>query len=188
MKKALLPLLLVGLLVAFRLMAAWWPNAMPGFEPMSAMFFCAAACLGLRWLWVPAVAWLGSYPITNAIKGYPLDWQILLVLIGFALAIGLGWLLRKNRKLLPMLGGAIGVALLFYTVTNLGSWLLAPYPKTWAGFWQAQTVGLPGYIPAWVFLKNAIMANLIFTALFLLGQRQWAETPSGELAPARVRH
>ena len=55
------------------------------------------------------------------------------------------------------------------------------------GFLQTQTVGLPGFLPAWVFLKNAIMANLLFTGLFLLGQRQWNDEPHGELAPVRVR-
>ena len=74
-------------------------------------------------------------------------------------------------------------------MTNIGSWALLPqYPKTWAGFVQAQTVGVPGPFPAaWVFLKNALLANLLFTGLFLLGQRQWGGEVSGRLAEARIR-
>jgi hypothetical protein len=96
-----------------------------------------------------------------------------------------------------MLGGAMGAAVLCYFFANTGSWALLPYEKTWPGFWQAQTIGLTGrdlglgdvvLAPTWVFLKNGILANVLFTGLFLLGQRQWGVESTGELVPVRVRH
>ena len=85
----------------------------------------------------------------------------------------------------------MGAAVLFYVVTNSGSWLLSPqYSKTWAGFLQAQTVGIPGpFPPAWAFLRGSVTAGLLFAGLFLLGQRQWSRhhSPAGELVPVRVR-
>ncbi len=122
--------------------------------------------------------------------GYGWDWQLFLSVAGFGLAIGMGWLLRHHRSLLPMFGGSVAAAVLFYAVSNLGSWFLLPYPRTWEGFWQAQTIGLAGFVPAWVFLKNSILANLAFTALFLLALRhrtgEWPE-PQGALVAVRVR-
>lgn len=183
-------MVLIALLIGFRLVGAVWSEELPGFEPFSAVFFCMAACMGMRWLWVPVVAWLASYPLTNAMLGYGWSWSwyALITFGGFALTVGLGYLLRNHPRWLPMLGGAVGAGLLFYFVTNTGSWLMTPdYAKTWAGFVQAQTVGIPGPPPTWVFLKNAILANLLFTGLFLLGQRRWGGAPVGELSPVRAR-
>ena len=189
MKRALPLLFLIALLVVFRILGAHWSEALPGFEPLSAVFFCIAACVGWRWLWIPLVAWLLSYVPTNNILGFSWDWQMLVALGGFALAVGLGLLLRGNRRVLALLGGAAGAAVLFYFVTNIGAWALLPgYPKTVAGFVQAQTIGIPGpFPPAWMFLKNALLANVLFTGLFLLGQRSWGVERPGELAPVRIR-
>lgn len=182
-------MLLVGLLIGFRLLGAAWAERLPGFEPLSAVFFCVAACVGLRWLWIPLAAWLLSYPLTNEMLGYFWDWQALVAVSGFGLAVGLGWMLRKTDKTAALLGGAAGAAVLFYFVTNIGSWALLPaYAKTWAGFVQAQTLGVPGpFPPAWVFLKHALLANVLFTGLFLLGQRHWRVESRGELVSLRAR-
>lgn len=198
MKRVLPPLLLVVLLVAFRPVRAAWPEALPGFDPFAAVCFCLAACVGVRWLWVPLLAWLVSYPLTNSILGYSWDWQALVPIAGFAVVAGLGWVLRKHRTALSLLAGATGAAVLFYLVGNTGAWALLPYEKSWGGFVQAQTIGLTaedfgleGVVlpPTWVFLKNAVLGNLLFTGLFLLGQRQWRWNlaPSVEPAPVRVR-
>jgi hypothetical protein len=142
------------------------------------------------------LAWVLSYPLTNAILGYFWDWQALLTIGGFALAMGLGWSLRHRQRTLPLLGGAMGAAFLFYFVGNLGAWALLPYEKSWAGLVQAQTIGLTGselglgdvaLPPTWVFLKNSLLGSLLFTGLFLLGQRQTRSEPCGELVPVRVR-
>ncbi|MFP6883601.1 MAG: DUF6580 family putative transport protein [Roseibacillus sp.] len=187
MKRLLPPFLLVVLLVAFSLVGAKWQQVLPGFSPLPAVFFCVAACMGVRWLWLPVAAWLLSYPLTNLTQGYGWDFQIAIALGGFAVVAGAGYSLRK-RNWVAMMGGSIGAAILFYAVTNTGSWLLLPqYSKTWAGFVQAQTVGVPGPIPpAWVFLRGSIAASALFSGLFLLGQRKWGSVPAGATALATV--
>ena len=32
-----------------------------------------------------------------------------------------------------------------------------------AGWWQANTVGLPGWQPTWTFLRNGVLGDLAFT-------------------------
>ena len=189
MKRVLPPALLVTLLVAFSFVGPKLQETLPGFSPMPAMFFCAAACMSPRWLWLPLVAWLLSYTVTNLNQGYNWDFQLAVVLGGFAFAAGVGSLLR-GKNWVALVGGSIGAAVLFYGVTNTGSWLMLPdYPKTWTGYIQAQTVGLPGYPPAWAFLKGLISATALFTGLFLLGQRKWGSSPVPAVsqAPQRMR-
>ncbi len=136
------------------------------------------------------LAWLLSYPLTNAIYGYGWDLQVSLSLVGFALVVWVGFSLRGKRAL-GLLGGSLGAGVLFYVVTNTGSWLILPdYPKSWLGFVQAQWTGAPHHVfDTWVFLRSALVANALFTSLFLLGQRQWTlgSEPTGELVPVRAR-
>ena len=193
MKRTLPLLLLLGLiliLVGFSLAAAQLQQSFPGFNPLPAVFFCVAACMGHRWLWLPVVAWLASYWLTGLMNGHGWSWEMIMVVAGFGAATGVGFLLR-GRGGMALLGGSVGAAVLFYVVTNSGSWLLsAQYSKTWLGFLQAQTVGLPGpFPPAWAFLRGSVAAGALFTALFLLGQRQWLghACPGGRLTPLRVR-
>ena len=42
--------------------------------------------------------------------------------------------------------------------------------KNFAGFIQAQTLGLPAYssTPTWMFLRNSMISDLIFTSAFVL--------------------
>lgn len=176
MQRALPLLLIVPLLIAFSLLGTAMSGTHPGFNALPAVFLCVAACLPLRWLVIPAVAWMISYPLTNLQQGYGFDWQLLVAIVGLAAVVGLGISLRRRRNLGVMLGGAVAAAMLFYFLTNIGSWLLLPdYPKTWAGFLQAQWTGAPHHpLPTWVFLRSGIAAQLLFTALFLLGQRQTA--------------
>lgn len=190
LQRLLLLLGLILVLVGFSLTATRLQQSFPGFNPLPAVFFCVAACMGGRWLWLPTVAWLVSYALINTLFGYAWSWQILIVVAGFGAATGAGLLLR-GRGGMALLGGSVGAAVLFYVVTNSGSWLLSPqYSKTWAGFLQAQTVGLPGpFPPAWAFLRGSVTAGLLFAGVFLLGQRQWSRhhSPAGELVPVRVR-
>jgi hypothetical protein len=81
------------------------------------------------------------------------------------------------------LGGSIGATLLFYMVTNTGAWWTIPiYEKSWTGWVQALTVGIPGYPPTWTFLRGSLISDLLFTGLFVLGV-EWSSRRLG--GPAR---
>lgn len=100
------------------------------------------------------------------------------------------WRLRDRRSTGLALALTPCVTLGFYVVMNTVSWALsAPpwaYAKTLAGWWQSQTVGLPipGAPPSYVFLRNALIGDSLFTLLFLtvmiwLPRRLAASPPFG---------
>jgi MFS family permease len=84
----------------------------------------------------------------------------LAVYAGFAVVIFLGsWLLRKvslrNVFLTSIIAG-----LVFYLITNFGSWLWDPqYPKDLSGLTASYIAGLP-------FLRLTIIGNLVYSAVF----------------------
>ena len=190
-KRVLPTLILVVLLVGYSLLSAKLQQALPGFSPIPALFFCVAACLAWKWLGTIFAAWLIAYPLTNWIYGYGWNWQVLLTIAGFGLAVAVGASLRGSQRVPMLLAGSVGAAILFYVLSNTGSWLLLPdYPKNWTGFVQAQWTGAPHHaLDTWVFLRNGILAHVLFTGLFLLGHRQWGgdSIRVGEPAPVRIR-
>ncbi|HAV64106.1 MAG TPA: hypothetical protein DCY13_17285, partial [Verrucomicrobiales bacterium] len=69
---------------------------------------------------------------------------------------------------LKLVGGGILGALVFYVVSNTASWLQLPgYAKTFSGWLQALTVGLPGWPPTWVFFLKTLASGGLFTGLFV---------------------
>ena len=132
--------------------------------------------MATRWVWLPALAWALSYFLINFSRGYDWSPEFFFVVAGLAATFAVGIAMRE-RSFPFLIGGSLGAALGFYLVTNTGSWFLSDYyAKTWPGWLQSQTKGIPGYPPAWMFLKGQMAATALFTALFLLGQRQTSRT------------
>ena len=152
--KHLLPAtMLIALLVSFSWAAPLLQSLLPGFSPLPPLFFCIAACMSTRWVWLAATYWIGT--------------------------------LLRQRSWFLLIGGSLGAALAFYLVTNTGTWALSgQYAKTWAGWIQCQTTGLPGYAPAWMFLKGQLAASVLFTPLFLLGQGHFRRPEQEIIKPA----
>jgi len=172
-KRNIPAILLIALLVCFSLLAPKLQGLLPGFSPLPAVFFCVAACMGLRWMWLPTVAWFLSYLLSNQEQGIIWDLHLVVIIAGFGLTAWVGMAVR-GKGWVVLLGGSAGSAIAFYLSTNTGAWIILPdYPKTWSGFLQSQTTGLPGYLPAWAFLRGSLVASLVFTGLFILGQNQW---------------
>jgi hypothetical protein len=143
------------------------------FAPLAAMALCGAAYLPRRYAFaIPMAALLVSDVVLNTHYGFPfLNPFVLSHYLAFALIGGLGMLLRDRAELKTLLSASIAASLIFYFVTNCVSWVFDPgYIKTFAGFIQAQTVGLPVYggtTPSWMFLRNSLLSDLFFTALFV---------------------
>ena len=56
----------------------------------------------------------------------------------------------------------------FYVATNALTWLGSPqYPQNLGGLWQALTVGLPGYAPSYVFYRNGLVSDLLYSMVFM---------------------
>lgn len=158
------------------------PEWLPNFSPMAALCLCGAAFLPRRLaIIVPLVALLGTDLALNAHYGFPLfTLEFLGTIVAFAAVAALGWQLRKNPRPGVILPAVLGGSLFFYIVTNTASWLTLTepsYAKTAAGWLQALTTGLPGYAPTWMFYRNTLAGDMIFTALFLACMH-WSRRPA----------
>ncbi len=145
----------------------WLPN----FAPMGALALCGAACLPRRWaIALPLAAIFFSDLVLNVYYGVTLFGSgMLFRYVALGLIAWAGWTLRDRRSFAVMLPASIGGSILFYVLSNTGSWLTLPgYSHTLAGWLQAQWLGLPGYPPAYLFLRNTMVSDLIFTTLMLL--------------------
>jgi hypothetical protein len=87
-----------------------------------------------------------------------------LTYLAFALSVVLGWSLHSRRaRPLPVLGAAVGSSLIFYLLTNFGSWVTTGlYPHDPAGLLAAYVAGLPFY-------RNSLAGDLLFTGLLFWG-------------------
>lgn len=169
----LLPLaLILILLTAFRLIGSAFPDTLPNFQPLAALFFCGAI-LAKDWRgWaIPLAAWLVTYPAPAVLEGNA-DHLSFGVIAVTALAFAATFFIGKSlagKHAAVLLAGSVGAALAFHVITNGAAWIGSPmYPKSPFGLWQSLWAGPVGSpIPSWVFLRNMTAANLLFTAIFL---------------------
>ncbi len=80
------------------------------------------------------------------------------VYLGFAATALIGFYLLKNRTNTKLLFGAISATLVFWLLSNFGSFLdpMTPYPMTASG-------AVACYVAALPFLLNSLIGNLVFT-------------------------
>lgn len=151
------------------------PETLPNFSPLMAAALCGAVFIpGMAGLVIPVGALLISDALLNLHYGAPLvSSQVLWTLPCYLIAVGFGWILRERRAgLWTILGGTLAASVIFYLVTNTGSWLMIPgYSLSVAGWVQAMTMGLPGYPPTWSFLRNSLTGDLLFAAFFVTMER-----------------
>ncbi|MCX6876958.1 MAG: hypothetical protein NTW21_24560 [Verrucomicrobia bacterium] len=172
MHRALPLVLILGILIVFRTLGAAFPETMPNFQPLAALFFCGALLAsGWRGFVIPLIAWVLSYPLPllflgNSPVADPLVFGTTLAAFAVTFVIGNS---LATRSLPTLLVGSVTAALGFHLITNGAAWLCDPrYAKTLAGCCQALWLGAPGdLIPTWVFLRNFAAANLLFTGIFL---------------------
>jgi hypothetical protein len=148
-------------------------TSISNFAPLAAIALCSAAYFPARYKFtVPFAALLVSDVVLDLYYGYSLASPFVIShYIGFAIVACLGLLLSGRASFKTLLPASIGASVIFYLVTNSVSWIYDPgYAKTFAGFIQAQTVGLAVYggtTPSWMFLRNSLVGDLFFTALFV---------------------
>ncbi|WP_338690298.1 DUF6580 family putative transport protein [Haloferula helveola] len=182
-------LLLVGLLIAFRVISA--AGFLPNFSPLPALFLCSIIFFrGTRAWLLPVLAWVVTDPLVSIIQGYPvIGPHHVGIAVGLLASVLLGLALRRRPSNANVLLGSMGAAFLFYFVTNLLSFLGDPlYAKNVTGFIQSQWTGPQGFPPTWIFLRNLAAANLLFTGLFLAARPAWCSiTTEPNLLPAKTR-
>lgn len=146
-------------------------------SPLLAFVVTMAALRRDAWALVPVgFAILVLQPLLNAWHGFPPTMaQWLLVIPSFAALWFAGRLVRRwaagrgeQPGVVPTVFAGVGGAIGFYLIANSTAWLgSAAYPQTAAGWWQAQSVGVPGFPPAWMFLRALIFSQLLFVPLWV---------------------
>ena len=150
----------------------------PNFTPIGAIALFGGAYLGRRGLAFAAP--LGALLLSDLVLGfYP---ELAFVYLSTAATVVIGWALLKRKTMLGIGVGALASALLFFTVTNFGVWLVMDYyPKTLAGLAACYVAAVP-------FFQNTLAGDLVYTALlfggFALAERRVPILRAPELQPA----
>ncbi|MEO7932040.1 MAG: DUF6580 family putative transport protein [Chthoniobacterales bacterium] len=147
---------------------------MGNFSPLASLVLCGAVFFPKRMAaWVPFLILLVS-DFTLNIFAYStpmLSWE--LVPRYFIFAVIGSWAFSKRetlgRKPMALLGTSVAASVFFYVATNTVSWVGdAGYAKTFAGWAQALTTGLPGLPSTISFFRNSLVSDVLFTGLFLI--------------------
>lgn len=168
-------LALLFVVVAYRIVSGFAGSTDYGwlhnFAPVAAVALCGAAYLPRRFaIALPLAMLFLSDLVLNVFHYHQPLLTVEIVPRYFALVLiaGLGFALRGRARLGPLLAASFAGSLIFFVLTNTGSWLYEPgYAKTFGGWVQALTTGLPGYPPTWAFYRNTLLGDLLFTALFV---------------------
>jgi hypothetical protein len=122
----------------------------------------------MAWILPMAILLISDLLLNAFVYHVPLfTLEILPRYLVLAAVTALGCFLRGKVRVPGLLGAALASSLLFYVVTNTGSWLGEPaYAKTLGGWIQALTVGLPGYPSTFLFYRQTLASDLVFTLLF----------------------
>ena len=176
-----LALFLIAGCVTFRLLNNAFPDFVPNVSPLMAVAYVGAMYLPRRWGWLvgPAtllltdLAFLKINALTDG-SGSMFSWWTAVSFALYAAAGGFGIWLARHKSLVKIVTGSLVCSLIFYVTANTFSWwhdvvigMTPGYPATWAGWVQANTVGLPDLTPTWHFLRNAMAGDLFFVIVLL---------------------
>ena len=112
-----------------------WPN----FTPIAAMALFGGAYIGRKHL--AFVIPFAAMFLSDLVLGLHKDmWSVYLA---FGLTVLIGTLIRTNIRFVTVTGAAIASSVIFFLITNFGSWLASPfYPQTFGGLMQSYAAGL----------------------------------------------
>lgn len=166
--------LAIGILIfaaAFRVIRAVALPELPNFSPLMAIAFCGGLFLpaGLA-IVIPLVALIASDIFLNLNAGLgALGAAELLRYSCYAFAIAAGlWIRQRGAGAGWIAGGVLANAVVFYIVTNTAAWIGNPlYSQSLAGWVQSLTLGIPGFAPTWMFFRNSLISDALFTGLFV---------------------
>ena len=172
---ATLILILVAILyrvlpALFNLHTSWTEN----FSPLASLILCGAIFFPKKWaVGVPLGILAVSDVILNLFVYHAplLSWEILprYVILGFIGALAFKHRTRLRSNSAHVLGGSLLGSIFFYVTTNIASWVGdVTYLKTVGGLVQSLTVGVVGFPPTYLFFRNSIASDLLFTCLFLV--------------------
>ncbi len=150
-------LIKIAILVLILLTVFWrlGPH-IPNFAPVSAVALVLSMTIGWRKSLAITLTIMAISDL--AIGGYSgMQWTWL----GFALITVFGYTIRRLQMTWRILGGALGASMIFYIVSNFGTWLSSGmYAPNIAGLVECYVMALP-------FIKATIVSDLFFTSILL---------------------
>lgn len=147
----------------------------PNFAPITAIALFGGAYYTRKWVAfvIPFIIMF----VTDLILGFHAD--MLAVYVGFALIVGIGFLLRNRISITKILGAALGGSVLFFLITNFSVWLTGTmYPQTASGLLACYAAGIP-------FFQYSAISTLVYSSV-LFGAFELAKNKFPELAIVRV--
>lgn len=131
------------------------------FSPIAAIALFAGAFIPGRsraWL-LPLAALLLSDLLLQLINQTGFYRDMIFVYGSFAAVVFIGRFLETNASPLKVMTCSLCASVLFFTVTNFGSWLMYDmYPKNAAGLMQSYLAGIP-------FFRGTLLGDLFYSAV-----------------------
>jgi hypothetical protein len=87
---------------------------------------------------------------------YMFSTTFLFVYVAFLLMILLGTALKNRASLMTISLGSVVSAILFFLITNAGSWLALNYDRSLSGLMSAYSAGIP-------FFRATLVSQLLFS-------------------------
>ena len=172
-KRILLIFLVLALFVVVRVVPTYLDQSsaeiFANISPLAALALCGGMKLPSK---IAFILTFGTFSISdimlNLKYGQPIiNYYSLFLLVFLAAIFTCGYLLRKHRRISVLLVSTIASSFLFYLLLNSVSFFMDPhYTKNITGWFQANTTGVPGYPPAWLFGLRMLMGNSIFALVF----------------------
>ena len=142
----------------------------PNFTPLGGMALFGAAYFNRKALAliVPIVAlWISSFILDNIVYAEFYEGIVWFsnigVYIAFIAIVGFGWFILKKVNLNNLVLGSLGASIIFFIISNLGSWLAGTmYPLTFAGLVECFTLAIP-------FFANTVMGDLVYVGVLFGG-------------------
>ena len=150
----------------------------PNFTPIGAMALFGGAYFGRRALAFAAP--LGALLLSDAAIGFHSGMPY--VYGSVALIVLIGWVVAKRMAPLTIAAAVLASSVLFFAVTNFGTWATGElYPPSLAGLAACYVAAIP-------FFQNTLAGDLLYSALlfggFALLERHLPALRAPELAAA----
>ena len=131
----------------------------PNFTPIGAMALFSGAYLGRRGL--AFVAPLAAMLLSDAVLGFYSGMQY--TYFAVAVVVLIGWAISARISPLRVGAGALASSVLFFLVSNFGTWLSSGmYPHTFDGLAACYVAAIP-------FFQNTLAGDLFFSGLLFGG-------------------
>ncbi len=170
---------LIALLILMAALSRLFPHP-PNFAPIAGMGLFGAAYFSKKYFafLIPFVAyWISDMLLNNIVYTQYYDsfqwFGDPLVYASFALIIVLGIVLLKKVSPARLLGAGISSSVLFFLMTNFGTWLSSStYPQNFEGLIACYVAGIPFF---WNTLAGDLFYITVLFGSFELVKRQYPQ-------------